>query len=107
MAQVSSCVTPREVWKLLEQTYASRSKARVVNKRMALAITQKGNMSISKYLTKMKSSADDMASAGKALEEEELFHTSWWDSTSTTTRSSSLLWLVWSQFLLENYTINS
>jgi hypothetical protein len=72
MAQVSSCETPREVWKLLEQTYASRSKARVVNTRMALATTQKGNMSISEYLAKMKSFAYDMASAGKPLEEEEL-----------------------------------
>jgi glutathionylspermidine synthase len=72
MAQVSSCATPREVWTLLEQTYASRSKARVVNTRMALATTQKGNMSISEYIAKMKSFADEMASVGKPLEEEEL-----------------------------------
>jgi hypothetical protein len=39
---------------------------------MALATTQKGNLSISEYLAKMKSFVDDMASAGKALEEEEL-----------------------------------
>jgi hypothetical protein len=62
----------REVWKLLEQTYESRSKARVVNTRMACTTTQKGNMLISEYLAKMKSFADDMASASKALEEEEL-----------------------------------
>jgi hypothetical protein len=72
MAQVSSCATPREIWNLLEQTHASRSKSRVINTRMALATTQKGNLSISEYLAKMKSFVDDMASAGKALEEEEL-----------------------------------
>jgi hypothetical protein len=72
MAQVSGCETPREVWKFLEQTYASRSKAQVINTRMAPATTQKGNMSISGYLAKMKSLVDDMASTGKALEEEEL-----------------------------------
>jgi hypothetical protein len=72
MAQVSSCATPREIWNLLEQTHASRSKSRVINTRMALATTQKGNLSISEYLAKMKSFVDDMASAGKALEEEDL-----------------------------------
>jgi hypothetical protein len=72
MAQVSSCATPREIWNLLEQTHASRSKSRVINTRMALATTQKGNLSISEYLAKMKSFVDDMASTGKALEEEEL-----------------------------------
>jgi hypothetical protein len=39
---------------------------------MALATTQKGNMSISEYIAKMKSFADEMASAGKSLEDEEL-----------------------------------
>jgi hypothetical protein len=57
---------------LLEQTYVSRSKARVVNIRMALTTTQKGNMTISEYFTKTKSLADEMASVGKALEDEEL-----------------------------------
>jgi hypothetical protein len=72
MAQVASCSTSREVWTLLEQTYVSRSKARVVNTRMTLATTQKGNMSISEYIGKMKSLADKITLAGKALEEEEL-----------------------------------
>jgi hypothetical protein len=54
MAQVASCSIPKEVWTLLEQTYASRLKARVVN------------------TAKMKSLADEMASADKALEDEEL-----------------------------------
>jgi hypothetical protein len=72
MAQVSSCSTPKEVWTLLEQTYASRLKARVVNTRMALATTQKRSMTISEYIAKMKSLADEMASASKVLEDDEL-----------------------------------
>jgi hypothetical protein len=36
MAQVVGCSTPNEVWTLLEQTYASRSKAWVVNICMTL-----------------------------------------------------------------------
>jgi hypothetical protein len=39
---------------------------------MAPTTTQKGNMSIFEYIAKMKSFADEMASAGKYLEEEEL-----------------------------------
>jgi hypothetical protein len=72
MAQVTSCSTPKEVWTLLEHTYASCSNARVVNTMMVLAMTQKGNMTIFEYFTKMKSLPDEMASAGKALEDEEL-----------------------------------
>jgi hypothetical protein len=41
MAQVASCPTLKEVWTLLEQTYSSKSKTRVVNTRMVLATTQK------------------------------------------------------------------
>jgi hypothetical protein len=50
MVQVVSCSTPREVWTLLEQTYA-------LNTRMALATTEKGNMTILEYIGKMKSLA--------------------------------------------------
>jgi hypothetical protein len=39
---------------------------------MVLATTHKGNMRISEYFNKMKTLADEMASAGKALEDEEL-----------------------------------
>jgi hypothetical protein len=44
----------------------------VINTRMALATTQKGSSTIAEYTTKMKSLADDMASAGKKLDDEEL-----------------------------------
>jgi hypothetical protein len=82
--QVESCSTPREVWTLLEQTYASHLKVRVVNTQMALATIQKGNMTISEYIAKMKSLADEMASAKKTLLKN-LSRTSWHVSTSTTT----------------------
>jgi hypothetical protein len=50
----------------------SRSRARTVNTRIALATTQKGNMSVSEYITKMKSHAHEMASVKKPIDEEEL-----------------------------------
>ena len=39
---------------------------------MALATASKGSSSISEYFTKMKSLADEMASAGRKLDDEEL-----------------------------------
>jgi uncharacterized membrane protein YgcG len=39
---------------------------------MALATTQKGTSTVAEYMSKMKSLADDMASAGKKLDDEEL-----------------------------------
>ena len=39
---------------------------------MALVAAQKGSFSISEYFTKMKTLADDMASAGKRLDDEEI-----------------------------------
>jgi hypothetical protein len=39
---------------------------------MALATTQKGTSTAAEYVSKMKSLADDMASAGKKLDDEEL-----------------------------------
>jgi hypothetical protein len=39
---------------------------------MALSTTRKGNLSVAQYVGKMKALADDMASAGKKLEDEDL-----------------------------------
>jgi hypothetical protein len=54
------------------QRYASSSRARTVNTRIALATTRKGNMSVTEYVAKMKSLADDMASTRKKVDDEEL-----------------------------------
>uniref|UniRef100_A0A0E0DCG4 Retrotransposon gag domain-containing protein n=1 Tax=Oryza meridionalis TaxID=40149 RepID=A0A0E0DCG4_9ORYZ len=64
--------TSKEVWQALERMYASQSRARVINTRLALATTQKGNLSVAQYVNKMKGYADEMASAGRRLDDEEL-----------------------------------
>ena len=64
--------TASEVWKALEEMYSSQSRARAVNTRIALPTTQKGNMSITEYVGKMKSLADEMVYAGKSVDDEEL-----------------------------------
>ena len=72
MAQVATLETPQEVYGELVRMYASASRARTVNTRIALATTRKGNMSVTEYVAKIKSLADDMASAGKKVDDEEL-----------------------------------
>jgi hypothetical protein len=72
MGQAAACDTLQEVWSLLEQTYASQSRASTVNTRIFIATTRKDDMLISEYITKMKSLADEMASAKKKVDDEEL-----------------------------------
>jgi hypothetical protein len=60
------------VWKHIDTSFASQSRAQVVNTRMALATTQMGSLMASEYMPKMKMLAVKMASAGKKLDDEEL-----------------------------------
>jgi hypothetical protein len=52
--------------------FSSQTRARVVNTRMALANTKKGNTSTAEYFTKMRALGDEMNVAGRKLEDEEL-----------------------------------
>jgi hypothetical protein len=52
--------------------FGSQMRAQTVNLRVALATTQKGNLSVSDYVGKMKALGDDMAAAGRKLDDEEL-----------------------------------
>jgi hypothetical protein len=72
LIQVVVLPTASDVWKHIETSYASHSQARVINIHMALATTQKGSMTAVEYVSKMKSLVNDMASAGKKLDDEEL-----------------------------------
>ena len=70
--QVSNCATSVEIWKVISEMTASQSRDCIINTRMALATAQKGSSTIANYFNKMKSLADDMAAAGKRLEDEEI-----------------------------------
>lgn len=52
--------------------FSSQTRAHVVNLRIALATTKKGNLSVADYYTKMKGFGDDMAAIGCQLDEGEL-----------------------------------
>jgi histone deacetylase 1/2 len=72
LKQVATCGTAAALWKTLEEMGASQTQARKVNTHIALATTKKGAMTVDEYIGKMRSLADEMASAGKPLDDEEL-----------------------------------
>ena len=72
LTQVATCKTAAEAWKTIEAMFASRTRARTVNTRIALSNTKKGNSSAAEYFGKMKALGDEMAAAGRPLEDEEL-----------------------------------
>lgn len=71
-AQVSSATTATALWAAIQAQHASQSRARMISTRMALATASKGTSSVAEYFTKMKGLADDLASAGKKLDDEDL-----------------------------------
>ena len=72
LGQVSTEVTASTAWAAIVGMFASQSRVRVIATRMALAIASKGSSTIGEYFAKMKGLADEMASAGKKIEDEEL-----------------------------------
>jgi len=72
LSQVATCATAAEAWKMIEDMFASQTRAQTVNTRIALATTQKGSSSVAEYFGKMKTLGDDMRVAGRPLEDEEL-----------------------------------
>jgi glutathionylspermidine synthase len=71
LVQIATLSSTTDVWKHIESAFASQSRARVINTRMTLATTQKGSLTVAEYISKMKLLADDMASAGKKLDDED------------------------------------
>jgi hypothetical protein len=72
LVRVAVAKTAVNAWKILEEQLASQTRARTVNVRMALATTRKGNLSVVEYLAKMQGPGNDMAAAGKPLDDEDL-----------------------------------
>ncbi|XP_021313466.1 uncharacterized protein LOC110434092 isoform X1 [Sorghum bicolor] len=71
-SQVATSTMAAEVWAAIQTLQASQSRAWIMATRMALATTTKGSSTTAEFFTKMKGLADDMASAGKKIEDDEL-----------------------------------
>lgn len=72
LAQVVTVSTAAQLWKALEEMFSSRIRARAINTRIALSTTKKGNMTVNEYITKMKALGDEVAAAGKPLDDEDM-----------------------------------
>ncbi|KAK1629604.1 hypothetical protein QYE76_003919 [Lolium multiflorum] len=64
--------TATDVWSAIKSMFASQSRTRISNLRVALAKTKKENMTTAQFFTKMKGFADELAAAGRPIDEEEL-----------------------------------
>ena len=72
LGHVNTKVTASAAWAAIEAMFVAQSRARVIATRMALATAKKGSSTVSEYYSKMKALADEMASAGKKIEDEDL-----------------------------------
>lgn len=72
LSHVASFVHTRPLWQALQEMFASQKHARAVKIRIALATTKKGALTVAEYIGKMRSLADEMAAAGKPLDDEDL-----------------------------------
>jgi hypothetical protein len=69
---VNTKVTAASAWATIEGLFVAKSRARIIATRMALANTSRGTSTIAEYFGKMKSLAEELASVGKKLDDEEL-----------------------------------
>lgn len=72
MTQVIARETVAETWKAIEGMYVVQTCARIMNLRIALANTKKGNLSVADYFAKMESLGNEMAVFRRRLDDEEL-----------------------------------
>jgi hypothetical protein len=64
--------TAAGVWEAIKAMFASQSRTWVSNLRVALAKTKKENMTTVAFFTKMKGFADELAAAGRPINDDEL-----------------------------------
>lgn len=70
--QIAAARTAVQAWREVEKMFTAQSRAKTMNVRLAMTTTRKGTMSITDYFAMMKGYADEMAAAGKPLEDEEV-----------------------------------
>jgi uncharacterized membrane protein YgcG len=69
---VSRCTTSAQAWRMLTDLYSSQSQARVINTRIAPAMTKKLHLSVTDYYAKMCHYVDELAAIGAPLRNDEL-----------------------------------
>ncbi|XBH98816.1 hypothetical protein VPH35_128271 [Triticum aestivum] len=72
LLQVHSIVSSTGVWTAILQMFASQSRARHIQLRGQLNNTKKGGSSAAIYFSKMKGFSDELAAAGKPVDDDDL-----------------------------------
>lgn len=72
LVQVSSHEHAAQVWTAVTEMCSSQSRSKILQLRAQLSREKKGESSASAYYNKMKSFADELAAAGKRIEDDEL-----------------------------------
>jgi hypothetical protein len=72
LVQIAALPSAEHAWKHIETSFASQSRARVINTHIALATSQKETSTAVEYIAKMKTLADEMTSVGMKLDDEEV-----------------------------------
>ncbi|KAK1666941.1 hypothetical protein QYE76_055100 [Lolium multiflorum] len=72
LAHVIGLETSAEMWEALNSHVSASSKSRVQHLRTTLVETKKNTMSAEKYFSKMKTIAQELAAAGKPIDDDEL-----------------------------------
>ena len=72
MIQVAHCTKAAAAWTAIREMFLSQTQANIVNTRIALSTTKKGTATIADYIGRMKALGDEMASAGKPLDDDDM-----------------------------------
>lgn len=72
LGQVATLESAVEVWVAIETMFSAQSRARVTNLRMQLSTLKKGSMNTAVYFNKMKAIGDELATAGRKVEDDEM-----------------------------------
>jgi hypothetical protein len=72
LVRVAGLSSTQEVWMAVTEMFSSISKARIVHLRTQLNQTRKDNITAQAYFGRIKTLADEMANAGKRLDDEDI-----------------------------------
>jgi hypothetical protein len=71
LGHVATYTTSAVVWKELTAMFTSQSRAHTIQLRTRMATMRKGGRTVAIYYNKMKGFADEMATVGKSLEDDD------------------------------------
>jgi hypothetical protein len=72
LAGVASNTTAADMWTTISKTFVSQSRARILELCNQLVATKKGDMTVLAYFSTVHGYVDEMAAAGKALDDDDI-----------------------------------